>query len=383
MPLTSNGVRLLMRQLRDVKDAPVDGIALLPSSELSEVWLELDGPEGTPFSEGRFVVTLHFEEQYPEVPPRGSFRTPIFHPNVAPLTGEICVNALKRDWVASMGLRHILMVIRCLLVEPNPESALHEEAGRLILEDYQAYARQAAMMTRIHARRGKGVPRHHHSSPSTPSPSEARGETPTATTAGTATPPSSMLNTTSSSAGDVDAGAFAGCQLPEYPCFASSSSATAAGMMPTTSGVPPSASARGTNRGAERTGAAAAAAAGAMKETHFFSNGDKNAVVDDEDITKKKKLEHSACAMEGLVDGLLHHTQNAGIVVPSAIPSSPLQVRPSSSSLSPPPPPLPLPSSSTLRDAGLRPVDGNIAPLVADKAMKRAAEKRKSALRRL
>ena len=43
--------------------------------------------------------------------------------------------------------------MRCLLIHPNAESALNEEAGRLLLENYDAYARHARMMTDLHARR--------------------------------------------------------------------------------------------------------------------------------------------------------------------------------------------------------------------------------------
>jgi ubiquitin-conjugating enzyme E2 S len=80
----------------------------------------------------------------------GFFTTKIFHPNVSK-GGEICVNVLKKDWTADMGLRHVLVVIRCLLIEPFPESALNEEAGRLLMEDYEAYASHARLMTSIHA----------------------------------------------------------------------------------------------------------------------------------------------------------------------------------------------------------------------------------------
>ena len=69
--------------------------------------------------------------------------------------GEICVNVLKRDWARDLGLRHVLLVVRCLLVEPFPESALNEEAGKLLLEGYEAYARHAALMTSIHAQPAK------------------------------------------------------------------------------------------------------------------------------------------------------------------------------------------------------------------------------------
>ncbi len=77
--------------------------------------------------------------------------TKIFHPNVSK-AGEICVNTLKRDWKPEHTLRHILLVVRCLLIEPNPESALNEDAGKLLLEDYEGYARHARLMTSIHAK---------------------------------------------------------------------------------------------------------------------------------------------------------------------------------------------------------------------------------------
>jgi ubiquitin-conjugating enzyme E2 S len=38
-----------------------------------------------------------------------------------------------------------------LLIYPNPESALNEEAGKLLLEDYEAYFKHAKLMTSIHA----------------------------------------------------------------------------------------------------------------------------------------------------------------------------------------------------------------------------------------
>ena len=78
-------------------------------------------------------MKLVFGPDFPSAPPKGFFITPIFHPNVAK-NGEICVNTLKKDWKADCKLSHILMVVRCLLIEPNPESALNEEAGRMFME---------------------------------------------------------------------------------------------------------------------------------------------------------------------------------------------------------------------------------------------------------
>ena len=38
------------------------------------------------------------------------------------------------------------------MIYPNPESALNEEAGRLLLEHYDDYSSRARMMTTIHAK---------------------------------------------------------------------------------------------------------------------------------------------------------------------------------------------------------------------------------------
>lgn len=118
----------------------------------------------------------------------GTMVTKIFHPNVSK-QGEICVDTLKKGWTPETGIRcgqpitwpwlpkphltdivtsssammnsHILsvrrlaqptlraspfladepalpsQVVRCLLIYPNPESALDEEAGKLLLEAYE------------------------------------------------------------------------------------------------------------------------------------------------------------------------------------------------------------------------------------------------------
>ena len=42
--------------------------------------------------------------------------------------------------------------ISCLLIHPNPDSALNSAAGHLLQDDYESFARQAKLMTSIHAR---------------------------------------------------------------------------------------------------------------------------------------------------------------------------------------------------------------------------------------
>lgn len=64
---------------------------------------------GTPYAGGLFRMKLVLGKRFPSEPPKGFFLTKIFHPNVAS-NGEICVNTLKKDWKAELGIKHILLV---------------------------------------------------------------------------------------------------------------------------------------------------------------------------------------------------------------------------------------------------------------------------------
>lgn len=40
-----------------------------------------------------------------------------------------------------------------MLINPNPESALNEEAGKLLLDNYNEFFQRAKLMTEIHAKK--------------------------------------------------------------------------------------------------------------------------------------------------------------------------------------------------------------------------------------
>ncbi|KAE8134470.1 ubiquitin-conjugating enzyme/RWD-like protein [Aspergillus pseudotamarii] len=121
------------------------------SDDLTQLTTLLAGPQGTPYSQGLWCVHLKMPDDYPKSPPKATFKTRIWHPNVEELTGAVCVDTLKRDWKATLTLKDVLVTISCLLIYPNPDSALNSAAGALLQENYEAFARQAKLMTSIHA----------------------------------------------------------------------------------------------------------------------------------------------------------------------------------------------------------------------------------------
>lgn len=81
-------------------------------------------------------VELTFPASYPLSPPTAAFKPPIFHTNVFPGTGSVCVSMLlseghhggrvSQHYQPSISLRDILVGLQVLLEEPNPASTLEK-----------------------------------------------------------------------------------------------------------------------------------------------------------------------------------------------------------------------------------------------------------------
>eukprot|EP00518_Triparma_eleuthera_P002042 CAMPEP_0182459280 /NCGR_PEP_ID=MMETSP1319-20130603/4442_1 /TAXON_ID=172717 /ORGANISM="Bolidomonas pacifica, Strain RCC208" /LENGTH=251 /DNA_ID=CAMNT_0024658155 /DNA_START=195 /DNA_END=950 /DNA_ORIENTATION=- len=149
----------LAKEVRKLVSFPPEGVKFLATEEenLGEVHAEIEGPQGTPYEGYFFELKLVLGGDFPNSPPRGFFLSKIYHPNVNPTSGDICVNTLKKDWSSTTTISHVLSVIRCLLIVPFPESSLNDEAGKLFMDSYDEYARRARLMASVHARRSSSA----------------------------------------------------------------------------------------------------------------------------------------------------------------------------------------------------------------------------------
>ncbi|KAL5637435.1 hypothetical protein ACGC1H_004007 [Rhizoctonia solani] len=149
--VTPAAFRKLVKEIQQLRAEPPEGIRVVPSEEnMLDVVGIVAGPEGTPYAGGYYHIHFSFPPTFPASPPSARMLTKIFHPNVS-RSGEICVNTLKKDWKATYGLGHVLVTIKCLLIVPNAESALDEEAGKLLLEDWDEFCARARMWCSVHA----------------------------------------------------------------------------------------------------------------------------------------------------------------------------------------------------------------------------------------
>lgn len=150
---------MAQRLLKEHRDLQKEAKKANPEIILSPVdgnlfrWAgSIRGPEGTPYEGGRFSLEVMVPSSYPLTAPNFRLVTKIFHPNVHPKTGEICIDILKNAWSPAWTLQSTCRAIIILLSNPEPDSPLNCDAGNLLRQgDNRGFRSVAKMYTALHA----------------------------------------------------------------------------------------------------------------------------------------------------------------------------------------------------------------------------------------
>eukprot|EP01064_Diplonema_japonicum_P032004 TRINITY_DN591_c3_g1_i2.p1 TRINITY_DN591_c3_g1~~TRINITY_DN591_c3_g1_i2.p1 ORF type:complete len:180 (+),score=37.77 TRINITY_DN591_c3_g1_i2:104-643(+) len=131
--------RRLMRDYKKVQQDPPAGISAVPVDKDLMLWnAVMFGPDGTAWEGGSFKLTMQFSDDYPNKPPKVTFVTKMFHPNIYN-DGSICLDILQSQWSPIYDVCAILTSIQSLLTDPNPNSPANSEAARLYRDSRKEY----------------------------------------------------------------------------------------------------------------------------------------------------------------------------------------------------------------------------------------------------
>ncbi|XP_034250215.1 ubiquitin-conjugating enzyme E2 35-like [Thrips palmi] len=157
---TVNMQRRIMRDITDISKMESDYI-LIDGDHLNYIKVVITGPPSSPFEGGIFEVTLDLHK-FPAKPPKVVFETPVFHPNICPYEGKVCMNILNpTEWAPATRLVQILEAARSLLDQPNAASPLNGSAACMLRMNQNMYVDTIRAWTHVFAGGdGSRVPQH-------------------------------------------------------------------------------------------------------------------------------------------------------------------------------------------------------------------------------
>lgn len=139
----------LIKDFKKMSTDPPQGISATPLENNIMEWnAVIFGPEDTPWEGGTFKLSISFNEDYPNKPPKVKFLTKMFHPNIYN-DGQICLDILQNQWSPIYDVAAILTSIQSLLTDPNPNSPANSEAARLYTENRKLYERRVKEMVEV------------------------------------------------------------------------------------------------------------------------------------------------------------------------------------------------------------------------------------------
>ncbi|KAK8167665.1 ubiquitin-conjugating enzyme/RWD-like protein [Phyllosticta citrichinensis] len=160
---TAAAAGLLGRQLKQMqtdKDIPGISVGLVDNNVFEWEVMLMISDDCKFYGGGFFRARLSFPSEYPLLPPKMKFETPIFHPNIYP-SGEVCISILhppgddkygyesaSERWSPVQTPETILLSVISMLSSPNDESPANVEAGRLWREDSKEFKKRVRKCVR-------------------------------------------------------------------------------------------------------------------------------------------------------------------------------------------------------------------------------------------
>lgn len=144
----------LVRELNKMEKSPPQGICVTAEENFTNLKASIVGPSNSPYRNGIFDLKINVPDNYPFSPPTIRFLTKIYHPNIDD-SGRICMDLLKLppagNWKPTLGLEGLLIALRMLLENPNPDDPLMVEIAAVFKIDKAIYDRKAQEYTEKYA----------------------------------------------------------------------------------------------------------------------------------------------------------------------------------------------------------------------------------------
>ena len=125
-------MKYLKKEFDALQNDPILSLGCTVGLEKNDIFhwkISLAGPVDTPYAGGMFFLTADFGEDYPDKKPEVRFINKIYHLNVSPTNGHICISTLN-EWKPKTPMVDVISAIFALFYDQNPKSPYSGEMAR-------------------------------------------------------------------------------------------------------------------------------------------------------------------------------------------------------------------------------------------------------------
>lgn len=141
--------RRLQKELQDIRKAGHKSFRDIQVDEQNILqWQGLLVPDSPPYAKGAFKIDIQFPAEYPFKPPRISFKTRIYHPNVDE-KGQVCLPIVSAEnWKPATKTDQVIQALVSLINQPEPDHPLRGDLAEEYLKDRKKFMKNAEDYTK-------------------------------------------------------------------------------------------------------------------------------------------------------------------------------------------------------------------------------------------
>uniref|UniRef100_A0A3B3TG24 E2 ubiquitin-conjugating enzyme n=2 Tax=Mormyridae TaxID=31092 RepID=A0A3B3TG24_9TELE len=113
-------------------------------------WQGLIVPDNPPYDKGAFRIEIIFPAEYPFKPPKITFKTKIYHPNIDE-KGQVCLPVISAEnWKPATKTDQVIQSLIALVNDPQPEHPLRADLAEEYSKDRKKFFKNAEEFTKKH-----------------------------------------------------------------------------------------------------------------------------------------------------------------------------------------------------------------------------------------
>jgi len=141
--------RRLTKELNDIKKSGQKVLRNIIVDEGNVLnWNGLVCSDDPPYNKGAFKIEIQFPAEYPFKPPKVTFKTKIYHPNIDE-KGQVCLPIISpENWKPATKTDQVIQALLALINDPEPDHPLRGDVAEEYTKSRAQFMKKAEECTK-------------------------------------------------------------------------------------------------------------------------------------------------------------------------------------------------------------------------------------------